>query len=157
MARVRNEFLVFKEKAWYHLEMTKLVFKGSGEAGPTTTGSLCLPFPPQPPRACPPPRRWGLAAGHPLSALRSTHFKLIWQLPCKSLPFLPLWALSPHICKTKDVQKTQLPRQPLLEPEGKLGTHPVAENTVTQTTSPHAVWNPRDCPLPLYLTFFPFY
>jgi len=37
MARVRNEFLVPKEKGWYHLEMKKLVFKGSREAGPTTT------------------------------------------------------------------------------------------------------------------------
>lgn len=42
MARVMNEFLVSNRKGWYHLEMMKLVCKGSRQAAPTTTQPAAL-------------------------------------------------------------------------------------------------------------------
>lgn len=80
-ARVINEFLVSSWKRWsrwYLLEMIKLVFKCSRQAASTPLGHSG--------KACPPPHRCGLAADCSLSALRSMHFKLICQLPCKPLP-----------------------------------------------------------------------
>ena len=105
-ARVRNEFLVPKEKRWYHLEMIKLVFKGSREADPTTTRSLCLPPPanPQEPGHLLAGGVWLLAALFFGSAINTFQTNLAASLQ-KSLPFLPFWALSPQSVKQKMFRK----------------------------------------------------
>lgn len=101
-----------------------------------------------PRKACPPPPHMcGLAVGCPRSAVQVTALQtnLAASLQ-KSLLLLPLGASNPTSVKQRMLRKRSRCLAPAPGMRRYMGTHPMALNTMMQTTHPHTAWDPAHFP-----------